>query len=286
LGCPQECASRENFGAFLVERNEDGAVDCIRAMRDAIDDYMYCVVGDHNRSDLTHRQWPRPRLSAKMRLLEHTHDSIAFAKRLQDAGCDCVAVHCRKRSDKHDGMADWKAGAAIVAALDVPVVLNGGIGNVNEARSVMELTKCHAVMVARGYLENHGLFFRSRSSTTTTVAAAAQLAAEYLDYADRYPPPCYLYIQKHLRWIFRSELQPADPTNVNYSDWRPRLWGFLVRPYLRTIAQFRLVVALYVKLSGDGDGDGVRAPESIQHLVNDVTFKSVRKAATSASMSG
>ena len=41
--------------------------------------------------------------------------------------------------------------------------------------------------------------------------------------------------------------------------------------------QFKLFVALYVQLSGDGRDEST-IPESIAHLVKDVTFKSVKMA--------
>jgi hypothetical protein len=52
------------------------------------------------------------------------------------------------------------------------------------------------------------------------------------------------------------------------------MWAFLVRPYLRSLVQFRGFLALYVQQSGDKD----RVPDSILRLVSDVTFGSVKKA--------
>lgn len=289
LGCPQRCAERGNFGAFLVERDHDGVEvhQCIKAMRLAIEDF--CANTNPNGNKV---KGHRPRLSAKMRLLETTEDTINFCEKLREAGCDCIAVHCRRRTEKHDGPPDWRAGTNLVDALDAfPIILNGGICNASDAESIIEQTKCHAVMVAQGYLQNHRMF-DARTRNCSFLNSPAHLAAEYLDYAERYPPPCYLYIQKHLRWVFRRELQPEDDRKVDYTDWRPRLWGFLVRSYLRTVEQFRLVVALYVKLSTEnfdgGIGDGTTCtctcrsssavPASIMHLVKNVSFKTVKKA--------
>ena len=286
LGCPQRCAERGNFGAFLVERDQDGVVmKCIKAMRLAIEGF--CANTNSNGNKV---KGHRPRLSAKMRLLETTEDTINFCEKLREAGCDCIAVHCRRRTEKHDGPPDWRAGTNLVDALDgFPIILNGGICNASDAESIIEQTKCHAVMVAQGYLQNHRMF-DARTRNCSFLNSPAHLAAEYLDYAERYPPPCYLYIQKHLRWVFRRELQPEDDRKVDYTDWRPRLWGFLVRSYLRTVEQFRLVVALYVKLSTEnfdgGIGDGTTCtctcssavPASIMHLVKNVSFKTVKKA--------
>ena len=51
------------------------------------------------------------------------------------------------------------------------------------------------------------------------------------------------------------------------------MWSFLVRPYLRSIEQFRGFLALYVQQSGEED----RVPDSIHKLVATVTFGSVKK---------
>ena len=172
-----------------------------------------------------------------------------------------VKVHCQNRN------ADWESGGKIVAALssEIPIILNGGILDHKHAASVMEQTKCHAVMAATGYLQNHPRF---KTSPAPISFEPQHLALEYLDLAERHPPPSYLYIQKHLRWIFRDVLQPEYDhafVKFDYSDWRVKLWKFLVRPYLRSIKQFRLFVALYIQLSCGENSDGV--PESIRHLV-------------------
>ena len=289
LGCPQECALAGGFGAFLVEKDACAAVSCVSSMRDAIDAYV---------SEGTTDNGPvirKPLLSAKIRLLENgADDTIDFVRRLHSAGVDYVTVHCRHRTDKHNGVADWDSGGKIVDAMSrgydgggLPIVLNGGISNYDDARRVMDRTKCHAVMAATGYLSNHRKFGGGRpSSTDRHIIDVASLALEYLEYAERYPPPSYLYVQKHMRWIFRYALMPEDEPGFDksdYTDWRVKLWPLLVRSFVRTIEQFRLFVALYVRLSGGdvygGDGGDDRvALRSIRHLIPDATFGSVKKA--------
>ncbi|KAL7518357.1 hypothetical protein ACHAWX_004302 [Stephanocyclus meneghinianus] len=267
LGCPQQCASDEGFGAFLVERNPEAAVSSISAMRNAIDSYCLQLIGT------------KPTLSAKIRLMNRFEDTILFIQKLHKAGVDYVAIHCRRLKDKHNGAADWDTGRKIVAALEstLPVILNGGICDYECAIAVLNQTNCHAVMIATGYLQNHRNF---RHSSACISISELTTACEYLDYAELYPPPSYLYIQKHLRWILRHILQPSgDPTfdKYNFSDPRVKLWTFLVRPYLRNIAQFRLFLALYVKLLCDEDRTN-RIPRSILPLIEDVSFKIIKEA--------
>ncbi|KAL7529002.1 hypothetical protein ACHAXR_002738 [Thalassiosira sp. AJA248-18] len=266
LGCPQECAAKDGFGAFLVENDASTAIDCIASMKNAIDNYP-CY--KKNISNI-------PRLSAKIRLLGNgVYDTIEFIRKLQTAGVDYVVVHCRRRTDKHDGNADWDSGGKIVAAFPSEfIILNGGLSDYDDAMKVMKQTKCHAVMAATGYLRNHRRYV---SPSKTTLSLEPQyVAIEYLELAESFPPPAYLYIQKHMRWIFRDTLQPEkDPRSfdrLDYSSWRVKLLTFLESRNLRSIEQFRLFVALYVKLSE------CEPPESIRNLVKDVSFGSVKKA--------
>lgn len=270
LGCPQQCASDEGFGAFLVEKDPSLAISCIASMRNALDSYC------------RHKDGRKPTLSAKIRLLKSVESTVEFIQQLHRAGIDYIAVHCRHRVDKHSGNADWDAGRRIVDALSssLPIVLNGGITDLKCAYALIEQTNCHAVMIASGYLHNHRNFnpICNKKQDEKTITAF-EIACEYLDYAEKYPPPSYLYIQKHLRWILRDVLQPIHDPNFNkadYSDSRVKLWSFLVRAYLRTIEQFRLFMALYMKL---GCEDGVcNVPVQIRELIDDVTFKSVKIA--------
>ena len=168
LGCPQLCAEKEGFGAFLVEKSLDLAISCISSMRRAIDTYASKT-----------NNVKRPFLSAKIRLLDTgVDDTIEFIRRLKAAGLDYLAIHCRNRAAKHDGLADHEAGSRIVDAFDdFPIILNGGISDYNTpAERVIQQTNCHAVMIATGYLRDHSLSNNSHN--------VANLALEYLDYAE------------------------------------------------------------------------------------------------------
>ena len=96
---------------------------------------------------------------------------------------------------------------------------------------------------------------RVSASTEPTDYSArpADLAEEYLDMCERHSVPSPLFIRRHLRWIFRAELEPDGPADLAARDsWRARLWTFLVRPYLETLWQFREVVRLFRHLEAGG----------------------------------
>ena len=72
---------------------------------------------------------------------------------------------------------------------------------------------------------------------STVVDVVASLALEYLEYAERYPPPeLPVRIQKHMRWIFRDVLQPNDGPSFNrsdYTNWRVKVMA-VARSFVRS----------------------------------------------------
>eukprot|EP00980_Cylindrotheca_fusiformis_P018265 scaffold5939_cov111-Cylindrotheca_fusiformis.AAC.4 len=261
LGCPQKCAKDGGYGAFLAETRPELAIRCIQAMRRAIDSFR-------SHGSRTTMEELLPFLSAKIRLQDgDNEETISFAKMLEVAGCELLAIHCRRRCDAHSGEPDLVAGKDVANALSIPVVINGvQVQSVEDVHRTLAATQAHSVMVARAFLRNPKLL-------SIPNASPANLAAEYLDFCELYPPPSPLYIRSHLRWIFRADLepktQPGGNNTMDYKDWRARLWTFMVRPYLETIYQFRLLVALYANLSCSD------MPESLLYLP-DPSFQSVR----------
>lgn len=257
LGCPQSCALTGQFGAFLAEKDPNLAVECVSAMKKAIASWL-----EANGKSSS----PCPRLSCKIRLMDTDSNTISFSKQLVEAGCETLTVHCRKRESKNHGDPNLKIGKLLVESLPIPVVINGGIQSIIDVQNALLQTKASGVMVATGFLSNPRFLLEAKPDP-------AFLAAEYLESCAIYPPPSPLYIQKHLRWIFRPYLEPKDKSPESYKDWRPRLWTFLVRPYLNSLDQFRQVIALYVKLNNS------ELPPSL-HDQPEPTFKSIRHQST------
>src|SRR5438270_6730721 len=58
---------------------------------------------------------------------EETRDPVGIALRMQDAGAGAFTLHARTRTQMYSGHARWEEIAAVVDALDVPVIGNGDI---------------------------------------------------------------------------------------------------------------------------------------------------------------
>jgi nifR3 family TIM-barrel protein len=76
----------------------------------------------------------------------------------QDAGCAAIALHARTADQHYSGDADWSAIAALVQAVDIPVVGNGDIWEATDALAMVEQTGCAGVVVGRGCLGRPWLF--------------------------------------------------------------------------------------------------------------------------------
>jgi nifR3 family TIM-barrel protein len=84
---------------------------------------------------------------------EHTLNAVEIARLAESEGVDAITVHPRTRSQQFTGRAPWDVIAAVVAAVSrVPVVGNGDVRSVDDARAMVAATGCAAVMIGRGAL--------------------------------------------------------------------------------------------------------------------------------------
>jgi nifR3 family TIM-barrel protein len=81
---------------------------------------------------------------------EEMRDPVQIALRCQDAGAKVLTLHPRTRTQMYSGHARWEEIAAVVDALEIPVLGNGDIKVAEDAIRMLEETHCAGVMIARG----------------------------------------------------------------------------------------------------------------------------------------
>ena len=139
LGCPQGIAKKGHYGAFLQEDPE----------------LIYQMI------NLLHRELPIP-VTAKIRVLDTKEDTLAYARRVLEAGASILTVHGRRREQKGHatGMADWSYIRYLRENLPSETVIfaNGNILGYADLQKCLEATGADGVMSAEGNLADPAIF--------------------------------------------------------------------------------------------------------------------------------
>lgn len=98
---------------------------------------------------------------------ENSIQIIDIAKRLEDIGVAALTVHCRTRKMGHRGGPDWSWIPKIKEAVNIPVVLNGGVFTAEDVKRAFDETNADAVMIARGAIGNPWIFLEAKELLNT-----------------------------------------------------------------------------------------------------------------------
>ena len=152
FGCPANVVNRHGGGAALLKEPET----------------IYAIVAAVRRSVPAHMP-----VSAKMRL-GYLDDSRAVecALAISDGGADELVVHARTKAQAYRPPAYWERIADIRAAVAIPVVANGEIWTVADARRCRKLSGCDMLMIGRGAVVNPGLGLAIKADMNQTSSNA------------------------------------------------------------------------------------------------------------------
>lgn len=137
FGCPAKIVNRHGGGALLLETPE--VIHAIvAAVRRAVPAAMP--------------------VSAKMRLgYNDDARAVECALAIEGGGADELVVHARTREQAYRPPAYWERIADIRAAVKIPLVANGEIWTVMDARRCREASGCDMLMLGRGVVTDPGL---------------------------------------------------------------------------------------------------------------------------------
>jgi len=151
---------------------------------------------------------------------EEMRDPVAIALRCQDAGARALTLHPRTRTQMYSGNARWDEIAAVVDALEIPVIGNGDIKTASDALRMREHTRCAGVMIARGSFGQPWIFAQARAlidgtpvPATPSVAERFAIALQHAAMVQSYeadPEGAAIEFRKHLGWYVKGLPNSAE----------------------------------------------------------------------------
>ncbi len=199
FGCPSKMVNLHRGGAALLKEPE-----------------LLCRIVDAVRKAVP----AQIAVTAKMRLGYDTPNyAVDCAQALSDGGAAEIVVHARTKTDGYKPPAYWEWIATIREAVTIPIVANGEIWSVDDARRCRAITGCTDIMVGRGAVANPALALMIRG--------------------ERDEPLSWLDMQRLLHHFWRSVERHISARNRNG---RIKQWlHYLSRDYAEAQEQFDII---------------------------------------------
>ena len=159
FGCPAPTVNRHRGGAVLLDEPE----------------LVHAIVAAVRRA--VPASMP---VSAKMRIGNRDEERMLDnARAIAAAGAAELTVHARTKLHGYRPPAYWDRIAAIREAVAIPVVANGEVWNVDDARRCLAESGCSAIMLGRGIVADPGLAWAVRGAPVPGWATLQPLLAVY-----------------------------------------------------------------------------------------------------------
>ena len=181
-------------------------------------------------------------LKMRMGWDDHSLNAARLAKIAEDCGIQMITIHGRTRCQLYNGVANWDFIRSVKEAVKIPVVGNGDVKTVEDAKSLLEISGADAVMIGRGaygrpwFLNQTAHFLRTgQKLPDPSLSEQKEIMGEHLqDMISHYGEETGVRVmRKHLGWYSKGLPNSAEfRVAVNSSQTHQDVLGCLEKFYV------------------------------------------------------
>lgn len=136
-----------------------------------------------------------------------------IAKICEEAGASAICIHPRTRSQRYEGLSDWNIIKEVKESVSIPVIGNGDIKTIYDAKRMIDETGCDAVMIGRAALGNPWLIRdiikylnNGELPKEVTKEDKINMCIKHLEYLLEFKPEkvAVLEMRSHIAWYLRG----------------------------------------------------------------------------------